>query len=158
MTDENTHTNQQSNGELELPQAARTFEDVIAAMLSAVQARNIFGTPFQKGETLIIPVSEFVSFLGMGYGSGKSKEQDESGNKQERDEGGGGGGGGKVFSRPVAVVVVAPDNEVRVEPVVDATKIALASLTATGFILGMLLRMLSGRRALKELKDLKRCG
>jgi uncharacterized spore protein YtfJ len=60
--------------------------------------------------------------------------------------GGGGGGGGRVFSRPVAVVVASPEG-VRVEPVLDVTKIALAALTAGGFMLATLARM--SRRELR---------
>jgi uncharacterized spore protein YtfJ len=55
-------------------------------------------------------------------------------------EGFGGGGGGRVFSRPVAVIIAAPEG-VRVEPVVDVTKIGLAALTAAGFMFGMWMRM-----------------
>jgi len=45
-----------------------------------------------------------------------------------------------VFSRPVAVIIAAPEG-VRVEPVVDVTKIGLAALTAAGFMFGMWMRM-----------------
>ncbi|MCL4561015.1 MAG: hypothetical protein M1281_10410, partial [Chloroflexi bacterium] len=57
--------------------------------------------------------------------------------------GGGGGGGGRTFSRPVAVIVITPE-DVIVSPVVDITKIALAALTTFGFMLGVLRGM--GRR------------
>ena len=54
------------------------------------------------------------------------------------------GGGGRTFSRPVAVVIVGPEG-VRVEPVMDVTKVALAALTAFGFMFSMLGRMRRGR-------------
>jgi hypothetical protein len=47
----------------------------------------------------------------------------------------------------VAVVIASPEG-VRVEPVFDITKIALAGLTALGFMVGMMFRMSSRRRAL----------
>jgi uncharacterized spore protein YtfJ len=78
--------------------------------------------------------------------------------KQHPDEaamasggGGGGGGAGKTFSRPVAVVVVSHGN-VYVEPVVDITKVALATITAAGFMMATLLGFLSPQRMLKQLK------
>ncbi len=52
----------------------------------------------------------------------------------------GGGGGGRTLSRPVASIVVDP-NGVRVEPIVDVTKLWLAALTAAGFCFAMLARM-----------------
>jgi uncharacterized spore protein YtfJ len=59
--------------------------------------------------------------------------------------GGGGGGGGRIFSRPVAVVVSSPEG-VHVHEVVDPTKIALAAITASGFMVSMLFRMLKPKR------------
>jgi hypothetical protein len=41
------------------------------------------------------------------------------------------------------VVINSPEG-VRVEPVVDVTKIALAALTAAGFMIGMLFKMTRG--------------
>lgn len=54
--------------------------------------------------------------------------------------GGGGGGGGGASGRPVAVISVSEEG-VRVEPVVDVTKIALAFFTAFGSMFFMLARM-----------------
>jgi uncharacterized spore protein YtfJ len=81
---------------------------------------------------------------------GNNAAKDEQGTPtQNSGGGGGGGGGGRVLSRPVAIIIASPDN-VRVEPVVDVTKISLAALTAGGFILGMLLRMLRGKISNEE--------
>ena len=62
------------------------------------------------------------------------KEQD----KEEKSIafGSGGGGGGFVASRPVAVVEVGPHG-VRVEPIVDPTKIAIAFFTTIISIFAM---------------------
>jgi uncharacterized spore protein YtfJ len=54
--------------------------------------------------------------------------------------GGGGGGGGGASGRPVAVISVSEDG-VQVEPVVDATKIALAFFTTLGSMFFMLTKM-----------------
>jgi uncharacterized spore protein YtfJ len=58
--------------------------------------------------------------------------------------GSGGGGGGRVLSRPVAIIVSSPEG-VYIEPVIDVTKIALAALTAAGFMVGMVTKMLRSR-------------
>ena len=78
--------------------------------------------------------------MGFGAGYGAGGPDDANG------VGGGGGGGGKALARPVAVVI-ADEEGVRVKPVVDPTKIALAALTAAGFILSTLFKMVSmGRK------------
>lgn len=113
----------------------------------------VYGEPVEHGDTMIIPTAEVL--VGMGFGAGfgaggAGKQADEGEGEREGEgegfgEGGGGGGGGRTFSRPVAIVVSSPEG-VRVEPVVDVTKIALGFLTAAGFMTGMIMRMLSPRR------------
>jgi uncharacterized spore protein YtfJ len=52
----------------------------------------------------------------------------------------GGGGGGVTLGRPVAVITIGPDG-VNVEPIVDATKIAIALFTTIGAMALMFSRM-----------------
>jgi uncharacterized spore protein YtfJ len=106
----------------------------------------VYGDPVEHGDTMIIPTAEILVGLGFGagYGGGGSGKQEEE-DGEGYGEGGGGGGGGRTFSRPVAIVVSSPEG-VRVEPVVDITKIALGFLTAAGFMTGMIIRMLSPKR------------
>jgi uncharacterized spore protein YtfJ len=66
-------------------------------------------------------------------------------------KGSGGGGGGRILSRPVAVVIASPEG-IRVEPVLDITKIALAGLTAMGFMVGMMFRMSRRHHALPAIE------
>lgn len=92
---------------------------------------KVFGQPVEKGETVILPAAEVITSLGFGMGGSAKGE-------------GGGGGGGYSTSRPVAVVIVNGEN-VRVEPVVDATKVALAFFTAIGFMASMAAKMRQGK-------------
>jgi uncharacterized spore protein YtfJ len=65
---------------------------------------------------------------------------------QQQSVGGGPGGGGGSNGRPIAVIVIGPDG-VTVKPMVDATRVALASITALGAMLMMLGKMMrAGRR------------
>ncbi len=104
--------------------------------ISVADVKRVYGQPVQHGETIIIPAAEVVAGMGFGAGYGAGGPDDADG------VGGGGGGGGKALARPVAVVI-ADEEGVRVEPVVDPTKIALAALTAAGFILSTLFKMVS---------------
>jgi len=130
-----------------LPKSMDLVSDTMNKFLAAANVNAVYGEPIQSGDSLIIPTAEVLSGLGfgMGVGVGNNAAKDEEGKPaQSSGGGGGGGGGGRVLSRPVAVIIASPQG-VRVEPVVDVTKVALAALTAGGFILGMLLRMLHGR-------------
>lgn len=107
----------------------------------------VYGDPVEHGDTMIIPTAEILVGLGFGagYGGGGSGKQEDEEGGEGYGEGGGGGGGGRTFSRPVAIVVSSPEG-VRIEPVVDVTKIALGALTAAGFMTGMLMRMISPKK------------
>lgn len=106
--------------------------------LETAHVERVFGKPIQVGENLIIPAAEVIAGYGYGFGGGFGEEAKET---PSRGGGAGGGGGGRTFSRPVAVVIASPAG-VRVEPVIDRTKIALAALTAAGFMAGMVMRMM----------------
>ena len=107
------------------------IESTLDRLLAVAGVDRVFGEPIRQGETTIIPAAEVMTGMGFGLGSGSSSRGED---EPERHRGGGGGGGGSVFARSVAVVVATPEG-VRVEPVVDYTKIALAALTAGGFML-----------------------
>jgi uncharacterized spore protein YtfJ len=103
------------------------------SLLSAADVSRVFGKPVVKGEVTVIPAAEVLAIGGFGLGSGSGADTNSSGQRR-RGGGSGGGGGGRVLARSVAVVEVTADG-VRVRPVVDVTKIALAALTAAGFVI-----------------------
>jgi len=139
----------------EQPMAALDLiQNTMDEFLATADVHAVYGEPIEHGSTLIIPAAEVLCGMGFGVGSGSgtgSGEEDSSPTSGS-GSGSGGGGGGRVFARPVAVVISDSDG-VRVETVVDATKIALAALTAVGFMLGTLLRMLSAKKALPEVNE-----
>ncbi len=147
MTDEIT-TNQPAQTGLDV------IQDTMDGFLAAADVRAVYGEPIQHDDTIIIPTAEILAALGFGVGSGggNGTGTDENPDKPWQGSGGGGGGGGRVLSRPVAIVVASPEG-VRVEPVIDITKIALAGLTALGFMVGMMFRMSSRRRSLPAIED-----
>lgn len=128
-----------------------SIQETMDKFLSAADVGAVYGRPIRHGETIIIPTAEVLSGMGfgLGYGSGTAEGGEGEG---PSSVGGAGGGGGRVLSRPVAVVIASPEG-VRVEPVVDVTKIFLALLTAGGFMFGMGLRMLSAKRGLPQIEE-----
>jgi len=104
----------------------------------------------------MIPAAEVLVGLGFGLGSGRCRgpaEGDGEGEKSgDQTRGCGGGGGcGRTLSRPVAVVIVSRDG-VRVEPIVDVTKIAIAAITAAGFMMATMMGILSPRQMVKQIR------
>jgi uncharacterized spore protein YtfJ len=153
--------------------AVGAVEATLDRFLATASVDMVYGEPVEHGDTLIIPCAEVWTGLGfgLGYGYGSApgvKKEEGQGGETGGDmgegigapgeakpsvgegAGGGGGGGGRTFSRPVAVVIASPEG-VRVEPVVDVTKIGLAFLTVGGFIFGMIARM--SRRRTPDLNE-----
>lgn len=109
---------------------------ILETLLSAADVRKVYGEALRQGDTLLIPTAEVLAIAGFGLGSGGGTDRGAHGDSR-RGGGGGGGGGGRVFARSVAIIVASPEG-VRVHPVIDVTKIALAALTAAGFVLASL--------------------
>ena len=120
-------------------------------LLAAARPGAVFGEPVTAGSYTIITASEIGAGGGFGFGVGggvspAATSSETPGEKQEDSGGGSGiGGGGGSAGRPVAAIIIGPEG-VRVEPVVDVTKIALAVFTTAGAMLLMLGRMNSTSR------------
>lgn len=120
--------------------------DVVGKLFEVAEPAKTFGKPIKSGEYTIITASEAYVAMGVGFGVGmgtetsKKNTEEQAPSTDEVDGGGGGGGGGVAVGRPVAAISVGP-NGVRVEPVVDVTKIALAFFTMLGSMLIMMGRM-----------------
>jgi uncharacterized spore protein YtfJ len=150
MTDEPSMTPDEIE-EVEMADSIETVHETLDKFLDAANVYAAYGEPVYHGDTAVIPTAEVLSVMGFGVGSGYGRGNDE--NDSGQGGGAGGGGGGRVLSRPVAVIVASPEG-VRVEPVVDVTKVALAALTAAGFMVGMLVRMTGSRRRMPNLEEI----
>ena len=119
--------------------AMNTVQTTLDKFLTAANVEAVYGPPVSQGENVVIPAAEVLSVvgfgLGLGGGSQSSTEAENTGGS-----GGGGGGGGRVLARPVAAIIMS-STSVRVEPIVDVTKIVLAVFTTLGFMTAMLTRM-----------------
>jgi uncharacterized spore protein YtfJ len=124
--------------------AVTTAQQTLDRLAESVRPSTVFGQPIERGAITIIPCCEIA--LGMGMGGGGGTSPATNGRVTAAGEGVGAGGG--VRGRPVAAIVISRDT-VRVEPVIDATKVALAGLTTVGFMalwLARLGRPVFGRR------------
>jgi uncharacterized spore protein YtfJ len=96
-------------GERQLPE---TTERPVERIWAAAQPGAVYSAPVTVGDYTIITASEV--FAAGGYGV---------------DDGKGSGGGGVSRGRPVATIIVGPDG-VKIQPVVDATRVALGVMAA----------------------------
>lgn len=129
--------------------------DLMGRLFALTNPTAVYGTPITVGEYTVIPAAEVTANLSMGYGggfgsSGGAEEGAEGEPTSANNSGGGGGGGGfgAATARPVAYISIGP-NGVHMEPVVDATKIAIAFITAVGAMalsLGKMRRFQKTRR------------
>ncbi|MDQ4076686.1 MAG: hypothetical protein M3220_10630 [Chloroflexota bacterium] len=123
---------------------------LLERLFTVAQPGTIFSEPIQADGRTIITASEVSIGMGFGHGVGAGTDADRpqgegEGGTPEGGMGGGGGGGGGAFGRPVATIIVDSQG-VRVEPVVDVTKIALALFTALGSMVLMFSRMRQASR------------
>ena len=117
-----------------------TVQTTMDKFLSAADVEAVYGPPVSHGENIVITAAEVLSIAGFGLGSGSGSPGGD--HPEQTGSGSGGGGGGRVLARPVAAIVMSPTG-VRVEPIVDVTKIVLAAFTTAGFMLAMLNQMRS---------------
>ncbi len=118
---------------------------LISKLFDVAQASAVFSKPVTTEDCLVINAAEISVGMGIGYGIGGSETPVESADETEAADqeeeaagiGGGGGGGGGASGRPVAVISISADG-VRVEPIVDVTKISLALFTTLGSMFIML--------------------
>lgn len=130
--------------ETDLPDIDRTnavVQETLSKLIDAADVTKVYGRPIKQGDVAVIPASENLTLMGFGVGAGGGADSSENGGF---GTGGGGGGGGRTLTRPVAIIVVTPEGAY-VEPVMDPTKVAMAAITAAGFMFGMMLRMVRKR-------------
>lgn len=121
-----------------------TVEQTLGRIVEAASVSAVFGQPVERGEITIIPCSEIVVGMGLGGGNGTGMAQKEG----ETSSGEGVGGGGGARGRPVAAIVVTRQG-VRIEPIVDVTKVALAGATTAAFVFLWLARLTGATRGMR---------
>jgi uncharacterized spore protein YtfJ len=102
----------------------------IGTIQDEVGASACFGAPVERNGHTIVPVARVSFGYGMGFGGGsggKGVPGDLSDAQTEGGEGAGGGGGGGGSSTPVAIIDIT-DNDVKIEPINDSTRIALGGM------------------------------
>jgi uncharacterized spore protein YtfJ len=134
------------------------FRKMTDKIFAATLPGSVFSQPVVAGSVTVITASEISSGGGFGFGSGFGRGEPRPGQAAPAAAegtsagapsvggGSGGGGGGGAMARPVAAIIIGPDG-VKIRPIYDATKVALASLAAVGTMIAIWSRSRRGRRA-----------
>jgi uncharacterized spore protein YtfJ len=137
--------------------------EILTRLYTVARPDAVFSAPFTAEGQTVITASEAYVGIAMGYGAGGGEgiaprpaadpETASDGGRAPATpvgygSGGGGGAGGVSMGRPVAAIIIS-DQGVRVEPIVDVTKVVLAFITMFGSLFFMINRM---RRAARELE------
>lgn len=130
--------------------------ELVEKLFAVAQPGAVYGEPVTAEGHTVITASEVSVGMGFGYGigggpggAGRRRKESEDESQDEGSDagiGGGGGGGGASMGRPVAAITISPKG-VRVDPIVDVTKIALAFFTTIGSMFMMLNKMRKAGRS-----------
>ena len=119
----------------------------IEKMVDGLGVNAVFGEPIREGGVTVVPVAEVRFAFGYGYGSGRGRgEETEGGPRTDEGSGGGSGAGGRASAK--GYVRISAD-DVRFEPVLDVTRLALAGIAFAAwsvFWIGRAMRGASTRR------------
>ena len=118
---------------------------LISKLFDVAKPDTVFGKPVSDGNHTVITASEVTVGMGAGFGVGGGTGPEEIEDKDDSGEeiqpagppssgfGSGGGGGGYSGARPVAAIIISPEG-VRVDPIIDISKLGLAFFTMLGGI------------------------
>lgn len=130
-----------------LDTSTRAVMDRADRLFATARPEAVFAEPLTADGRTVIGAAEVLVGAGFGSGGGFGPAAEQADGKAPAAsvEGGGigAGVGGFAQSRPVAVVII-DQSGVRVEPVVDVTKLGIAGLTVMGSMFFFLARMLRG--------------
>ncbi len=107
-----------------------TLSEMLERIRATARVELVYGEERKVGDKTLIPVAAVAYTFGAGAGGGTSP----FGNGHDGGEApvnGGGGGGGSVRVQPVGVLEV-DDDETRLVPILDWTRIITTGLTAFG--------------------------
>lgn len=135
-----------SDSSLPKKPVSQSIDDIVSrvdGLFDVARPEAVFAPPVTVDGRTVISAAELL--VGMGIGGGGGPSPATEGQADGENAGMGAGGGGYAQSRPVAVIIIDGDG-VRVEPVVDVTRLGLAAITVLGSMFFFLARMMRGSR------------
>lgn len=106
-----------------------------AEMQGKANWKTVFGDVIEVDGRRLIPVASVQYGFGMGGGQGQAPRAGSRAKSPPKDGNpslGGGGGGGGARIEPIALIDIT-DGRLRVEPIVNVTKLAVIALVVAGW-------------------------
>jgi len=128
--------------------ADETISQTLLQIQRAASVQQVYGEPITVGGETVIPVAEVRYSFGFGFGAGPNRAASKPkkrpaegpngqgttpGNADPAGDSAGGGAGGKASARPVGYLMVR-EGEVRFEPVVDVSRLAMMAIVTVGWL------------------------
>ena len=107
-----------------------TLSEMLERIRASARVELVYGEERKVGDKTLIPIAA-VAYTFCGGGGGGTAPTSNGHDGGEAPMGGGGGGGGAVRVQPVGVLEV-DDDETRLVPILDWTRIITTGLTAFG--------------------------
>lgn len=111
-----------------IPSGENILGTILDRVKGSARVEIIYGESREMHGKTIVPVAAVAYTFGAGAGSGVRPSHN---GETEQSSGGGGGGGGGVRVQPVGVLEIT-DEETRLVPVIDWTKVITSGLTFFG--------------------------
>jgi len=118
----------------------QTVAEHVEVMHDPVPARAVFGKPVERGDRTVIPLAEVTYLVAFGAGRGEA-EPHAARDEMVKGVASGSLGGGLIRSRPLGILEVT-DHKVKLKPVVETTKVAIAGVALGSLSLFLIVRTL----------------
>jgi len=117
-------------------------DKTVEKLAELARPHGVYSAPVISGAYTVITASEVFGGGGFGFGNAPSSGEQPTTAGAGEPVGGAGGGGG-FYARPVASIVIGPEG-VKIQPIADATKIAIAVMSVWAGVAVMAIRMARG--------------
>jgi len=113
------------------PASDNILSTIIERVRGSARVDIVYGESREMHGKTIIPVAAVAYGFGAGHGTGAGTRPEPNGGSERAGTGSGGGGGGGVRVHPVGVLEIT-DDETRLVPVIDWTRVIQSTLTLFG--------------------------
>lgn len=128
MVDENYNNGADEGG---VPSGIGVINTVLDRIKGTARVELVYGDAKEMHGKTIVPIAAVAYTFGAGAGAGIGSGRSHNGHGTDEGVGGGGGGGGSVRVQPVGVLEIT-DEDTRIVPALDWTRIATTALTVFG--------------------------
>jgi uncharacterized spore protein YtfJ len=114
-----------------IPTGENIINNILDRVKGSARVEIVYGESREIRGKTIVPIAAVAYGFGAGAGTGAGVHPGHNGGSEHAGSGGGGGGGGGVRVQPIGVLEIT-DDETRIVPIIDWTRVITSGLTALG--------------------------